>query len=106
MSWAGLKTGRRLLAILAATCLGAAACTVGPNYQRPSVVAPPAYKELPGWKVAQPQDEVLRGAWWEIFQDPLLNTLEAHVNISNQNLAAAEAQVRQACAEVQAARPG
>jgi len=80
------------------------ACTVGPNYVRPPVVAPPVYKELEGWKVAQPKDETMRGGWWEIFQDPLLNTLEAQVNISNQTLAAAEAQVRQARAAVQAAR--
>lgn len=91
-----------------ATILGAltlfTACTVGPKYVRPPVVAPPVYKELEGWKMAQPKDETIRGGWWEIFQDPLLNTLEAQVNISNQNLAAAEAQVRQARAAVQAAR--
>ena len=81
-----------------------AGCTVGPNYVRPTVLVPPAYKEMEGWKVAQPKDETLRGAWWEIFQDPLLNSLEERVNISNQNLAAAEAQVRQAQAAVQAAR--
>ena len=80
------------------------ACTVGPNYVRPPVVTPPVYKELEGWKVAQPKDETMRGGWWEVFQDPLLNSLEAQVNISNQNLAAAEAQVRQARAAVQAAR--
>lgn len=79
-------------------------CTVGPNYVRPPVVAPPAYKEMEGWKVAEPQDAILRGAWWEIFQDPELNALEAQVSISNQTLAAAEAQVRQAQAAVQAAR--
>jgi NodT family efflux transporter outer membrane factor (OMF) lipoprotein len=80
------------------------ACTVGPDYVRPTVLAPPAYKEMEGWKAAQPKDETIRGAWWEIFQDPLLNDLEERVNISNQNLAAAEAQVRQAQAAVQAAR--
>ena len=80
------------------------ACTVGPNYVRPTVAAHATYKEMDGWKVAQPKDETLRGAWWEIFQDPLLNNLEERVNISNQNLAAAEAQVRQAQAAVQAAR--
>jgi NodT family efflux transporter outer membrane factor (OMF) lipoprotein len=80
------------------------ACTVGPNYVRPTVLAPVAYKEMESWKVAQPKDETIRGAWWEIFQDPLLNSLEERVNISNQNLAAAEAQVRQAQAAVQAAR--
>ena len=81
-----------------------AACTVGPDYKRPSVVAPAIYKEWSGWKVAQPKDEALRGAWWELFQDPRLNALAELVNISNQTLAAAEAQVRQARAAVQAAR--
>jgi NodT family efflux transporter outer membrane factor (OMF) lipoprotein len=81
-----------------------AGCTVGPNYVRPTVISPPAYKELEGWKVAAPQDTTLRGAWWEMFQDPELNALEAEVSISNQTLAAAEAQVRQAQAAVQAAR--
>jgi NodT family efflux transporter outer membrane factor (OMF) lipoprotein len=103
-SSAGLKIGRRMLAIFAAICLVVTACTVGPDYHRPIAVAPPVYKELPGWKVAQPQDEALRGAWWELFQDPQLNALEEQVNISNQNLAAAEAQVRQARAVIQAAR--
>ncbi len=81
-----------------------AACTVGPKYMRPPVASPPAYKELKDWKVATPQDATLRGAWWEIFHDPLLSTLEVQVSLSNQTLAAAEAQVRQARAAVQAAR--
>jgi NodT family efflux transporter outer membrane factor (OMF) lipoprotein len=83
-----------------------AACTVGPDYKRPSTVAPAIYKEWSGWKVAQPKDEALRGAWWELFQDPRLNALAELVDISNQTLAAAEAQVRQARAAVQAARAG
>src|SRR5262249_52220529 len=67
-------------------------CTVGPQYVRPAVEAPVAYKEVYGWKVAQPQDAVIRGAWWEMFNDPQLNALEARIDISNQNVAAAEAQ--------------
>ncbi|MBF0551189.1 MAG: efflux transporter outer membrane subunit [Deltaproteobacteria bacterium] len=81
-----------------------AGCTVGPNYVRPKAAAPIAYKESEGWKVAQPRDHLIRGAWWEIFNDPQLNALEEQVNISNQNLAAAEAQFRQARALVQSAR--
>jgi NodT family efflux transporter outer membrane factor (OMF) lipoprotein len=54
--------------------------------------------------VAQPKDHLVRGAWWEIFNDPQLNALEEQVNISNQNVAVAEAQFRQARALVQAAR--
>ena len=82
------------------------ACAVGPDYVRPKDEAPVAYKEAADWKVAQPQEAVVRGAWWKIFQDPQLDALEEQVNISNQNVAAAEAQFRQARALVQAARAG
>jgi NodT family efflux transporter outer membrane factor (OMF) lipoprotein len=81
-------------------------CTVGPDYVRPATVAPEAYKETSGWKVAEPKAEIARGAWWEIYQDPQLNGLEEQVNISNQDIAVAEAQYRQARALVQAARAG
>lgn len=75
-----------------------AGCMVGPKYQAPSpsanATAPPvAYKESPtqfqeteGWKVAQPQDAMLHGKWWEIYGDPELNTLEDQLNINNQNI--------------------
>jgi NodT family efflux transporter outer membrane factor (OMF) lipoprotein len=71
-------------------------CTVGPNYRRPSAPVPATYKETGDWKTAQPNDQNLDGDWWEIFQDPQLNALEAQVNVSNQNLKAAEAQYTQA----------
>jgi NodT family efflux transporter outer membrane factor (OMF) lipoprotein len=80
------------------------ACMVGPDYVKPKVDTPASYKELEGWKKAQPQDHVPRGTWWTIYNDPQLNALEEQVNISNQNLAVAEAQYRQALALVQAAR--
>ena len=83
-----------------------AACTVGPNYVRPEADTPAAYKEMEGWKKAQPGDDVIKGKWWEIFNDPELNSLEEKVDISNQNVAAAEAQFRQALAAVRAARSG
>jgi NodT family efflux transporter outer membrane factor (OMF) lipoprotein len=82
-----------LLAIAAVQVTG---CTVGPRYQRPAAEVPPAYKEVGDWKPAQPNDQNLGGNWWEIFQDPQLNALEAQVNVSNQNLKAAEAQYTQA----------
>src|SRR5437879_5353199 len=70
-------------------------CTFGPKYHRPAAEVPPAYKEVGDWKAAQPNDQNLGGNWWEIFQDGQLNTLEAQVNVSNQNLRAAEAQYTQ-----------
>jgi NodT family efflux transporter outer membrane factor (OMF) lipoprotein len=71
-------------------------CMVGPKYHQPAAtVQPPpaAYKELPvenppagEWKVAQPQDAMLHGKWWEIYSDPELNALEDQLNINNQNI--------------------
>ncbi len=83
-------------------------CMVGPKYRRPSAPVTPTYKEPPPdsfkesdqWKTAKPMADALRGNWWEIFGDPQLNTLEAQVTISNQNLKAAEARFRQARAMV------
>ena len=39
-----------------------------------------------GWKVAQPNEGMLRGKWWEIFKNPELNALEEQLNIDNQNI--------------------
>src|SRR5260221_1012523 len=83
-----------------ASMLFLAGCAVGPRYQRPAVEVPPTYKEAGNWKTAQPNELSLRGNWWEIFQDPQLNALEAQVSVSNQNLKAAEAQYTQARALV------
>ncbi|MGB2605215.1 MAG: efflux transporter outer membrane subunit, partial [Candidatus Sulfotelmatobacter sp.] len=92
-----------------------AGCTVGPKYHRPSAPTPAAanYKEstinfqdAPGWKVASPQEAMLRGKWWEIYNDPELNALEEQVNINNQNikqffenLMVARAEIREARAQ-------
>jgi len=86
--------------LLAVAGLQLTGCTVGPNYHRPAAEVPPAYKEAGDWKPAQPSDQNLGTNWWEVFQDPQLNTLEAQVNVSNQNLKAAEAQYTQARAVV------
>jgi NodT family efflux transporter outer membrane factor (OMF) lipoprotein len=74
-----------------------AGCAVGPKYVRPPVVVPDAYKEVPSnWKVAQPNGQNLGGNWWELFNDPQLNSLEEQVTVSNQNLKAAQARYAQA----------
>jgi NodT family efflux transporter outer membrane factor (OMF) lipoprotein len=89
------QTSRRMVLFLIAT-LQLSGCTVGPRYRRPAAEVPPAYKEVGDWKPAQPNDQSLGSNWWEIFQDPQLNALEAQVSVSNQNLNAAEAQYVQA----------
>jgi NodT family efflux transporter outer membrane factor (OMF) lipoprotein len=101
--WSGRRV-LELMLIVAGTIGLFTSCAVGPDYVRPSAEVPAAYKEGEGWKQAEPRDHLVRGAWWEIFNDAELNALEEQVNISNQNLAAAEAQFRQALALVGVAR--
>jgi NodT family efflux transporter outer membrane factor (OMF) lipoprotein len=88
---------------LAATLAVLSACTVGPAYQRPDVATPTTFKEAPPagdstWFPAAPADELDRGRWWELFDDPILSSLASQVEVSNQNVAAAVA----AYAEAQA----
>jgi NodT family efflux transporter outer membrane factor (OMF) lipoprotein len=90
--------------ILAGALTVASACTVGPAYVRPSARTAPVYKELDGWKTARPQDDVIRGPWWTVFEDPALSALAEQVGIANETVIAAEAQFRQARALVGAAR--
>jgi NodT family efflux transporter outer membrane factor (OMF) lipoprotein len=104
--WRRRAAAMILPSVLLGALLASSGCMVGPNYKRPPVPAPPAFKEPPpdGWKEAQPNDAALKGKWWEIYNDPNLNALEEQVSISNQNVLAAEAQYRAARAEVQIAR--
>lgn len=93
-------------------CSALVGCTVGPNYHRPSVPMPPAFSQaVPppnplngGWKQAQPSDTVLRGKWWEIYNDTQLNALEDKIAVSNQTLKAAMAEYFQAREQVRVAR--
>ena len=106
----GKRAGRAGAFIVAGILIIAAGCSVGPNYVRPPVATPPAYKEdtcVTGdvcWNTAQPRDELPRGKWWLIYNDPQLNALEDQVDISNQTLAQAEANYRQALAQIRVAR--
>jgi NodT family efflux transporter outer membrane factor (OMF) lipoprotein len=74
-----------------------AGCRVGPPYHPPTppAVTAPNYKEstvnfhdTDGWKVANPQDAMIRGAWWEVFKEPELNGLETQLNVNNQSIKA------------------
>jgi NodT family efflux transporter outer membrane factor (OMF) lipoprotein len=83
---------------------------VGPNYNRPAYQPPPAYKEAGAstvtpppnpqggsWQPANPSDGMLKGNWWEVYQDPQLNKLEDRIATTN-------VQLRQALETYQAAR--
>ncbi len=72
---------------------------VGPDYHRPVYTAPPSYKETGAptvvappnpqggsWQPASPSDGMLKGKWWEIYQDPLLNQFEDRIATENPSL--------------------
>ena len=96
-------TAYRLPALLALS-LALSACAIGPDYQRPQLQTPAQFKQIEGWTQAQPGDVLARGSWWQLYGDAELNALVERLNISNQNLAASEAQYRQARALVRGAR--
>ena len=87
-------------------------CDKAPKYAKPPVATPPAYKEIApdafketdDWKFAHPNDAVIRGKWWELFNDPQLNGLEDQANTANQNIALADANFRAARAIVKESR--
>lgn len=87
-------------AVLLATL---AACASGPDYQRPAMDVPPAFKEADGWQVTQPIDSALPGHWWSVYADAQLDELVKQVAVNNQTVLAADASVRQAQAALGAA---
>ncbi len=93
---------RLFLGVLAALC----GCAAGPDYERPAFEAPAAYKEMDGWRLAAPQDETPRGSWWAMYGDRSLDGLLERLEVSNQNVRAAEARFRQARALADQARAG
>jgi NodT family efflux transporter outer membrane factor (OMF) lipoprotein len=91
----------RSFALLCA-CAVMSGCNVGPKYTVPTLPAPPAYKEVANseWTQATPADEIPKGAWWTVFHDDALNVLEPQVEDANQQLKAADANLRAARAAI------
>ncbi len=81
-----------------ASLLLACACTVGPRYSRPAdpAPAPDAWKTQPPWQQAAPKDSIPKGAWWQIFNDPALDSYEQQLLQANQSLVAARDHLDQA----------
>jgi len=85
-----------ILAAGVLACAFLAGCTVGPNYHRPPMPAPPTYKTEAPWRAAEPKDSIPKGAWWEIYNDAELNAYEQQLLKANQSLAAANDRLSQA----------
>lgn len=83
---------KRVWAALAAAVL-LAGCLMGPNYKQPEL-------DLPEGQAADNFSIFTNAKWWEVFQDPVLNQLEADALAYNKDLQAAVARVDQARAAV------
>jgi multidrug efflux system outer membrane protein len=101
--------------VLLLAALGATSCIhpIGPDYRRPELVVPAQFRDadipagdLGEWKEGEPRAAMARGAWWEMFGDPVLDELEGRAAAFNQDLLAAVARVEQARSRVVAARGG
>ena len=84
--------------------LALSGCAIGPDYQRPELNTPAAFRQAEGWKAAEPADALARGAWWELYDDATLNELQQRLQKSNQSLAQSLAQYREAQALVRGTR--
>jgi NodT family efflux transporter outer membrane factor (OMF) lipoprotein len=103
----------RIATLAVAFAATLAGCTTLPAYTKPDVVVPARYAGAPaapqpaqGWALAAPADAAPRGPWWTVFNDDELNRLEAHVDVSNQTVKKAVAQLQQARSMVAYQRAG
>jgi NodT family efflux transporter outer membrane factor (OMF) lipoprotein len=82
-----------------------AACAATPPEPAVKVALPASYTQAHSdWQPAQALAAAPRGAWWSVFDDPVLADLEAQVAQHNQSLAAQLAAYEQAQAAVSQAQ--
>jgi outer membrane protein, multidrug efflux system len=90
----------RVLSLALAALL--AGCTVGPDYKRPEIATPAAYKAAPQ-TASSPWPAT---AWWSAFQSPALTAYIDQAQRANYDIAAAAARVTQADARTRIAGAG
>lgn len=86
-------------------CGALAACTLGPDYEKPPLEAPDRFvsQEILPMLNTNIANQELAADWWEGFQDPLLSTLVETGLANNYTIAAAAARAKQARARIQLA---
>jgi NodT family efflux transporter outer membrane factor (OMF) lipoprotein len=101
----GAPTAARvgLVVALAAVLAG---CVAGPNYVRPAVETPPAWKVEAPWREGTPDDAAPKGPWWQRFGDARLDALQAQALAQSPTLALASARLAQARAVVASTSAG
>lgn len=91
----------RNVSCLLALAFGLAACTVGPDYERPVLAPPDGFKSATDIEAGQP---ALGLDWWRLFADQELDALVEEALVANLDVQAAVARVAQARASVKSAK--
>jgi NodT family efflux transporter outer membrane factor (OMF) lipoprotein len=92
--------------VCGAALVALAGCVAGPDFVRPAVEMPPAWKLDEPWREASPGDTLPKGPWWERFGDPRLDELQVQALAQSPTLALASARLAQARAVVDATSAG
>ncbi len=98
--------GRHSSAAVLAAVLLLAGCATAPEYRKPALDLPAAWKVDAPWRQGTPSDGAPKGPWWQGFGDPVLDQLEQQALVNSPSLALAGARLAQARAVVAAAAAG
>jgi multidrug efflux system outer membrane protein len=89
----------RASAVSLFACVTLGGCLLGPDYERPAIDTPPAFR------FADPEaKEIVDTGWWEQFEDPALNALIADALAGNKDIKIAAARIEQFLGQLQTTR--
>jgi multidrug efflux system outer membrane protein len=83
-----------LLTSIVAFSIALSGCLLGPNYNRPTIAAPAAFR---GQSAAE-QTSFADQGWWDVYSDPFLNVLIKEALKNNYDLKTAIARAKEAAA--------
>ncbi len=94
-----------VLLLAGLVCLmGLVACASPEPFKKPDMPVPAAFKASSLWKTADTQTPAVPDAWWQLFDDAVLNDLQAQVRVGSETLKANAAQLAVARAALRSSR--